>query len=149
MKIRNYYDKDLRNSFKCCESGNGKKVPQYELVDGVIKPKLDKDGNQVFHSLYADIQKHKNVNDYKKIINQAGLENVSSAPDWKEQDLSDIGTFSELVAANAKVDSVLKENNVKDLTELAYKLFGNKTVVTSDDEVEQKQEQKITPQENK
>lgn len=123
-KFVTFYTVDPKKHFKKTNSGNGSAVPQYELIDEVITPKKDKDGKQVYHSLYQDIQNNKSANDYKKILEQVGLDNFPGKDtSWKAIDVSDIGTYNDLVKSNNKVQETLRKYDVKDLNALHDKLF--------------------------
>ncbi|UPW36332.1 hypothetical protein [Peromfec virus RodF8_48] len=134
MKFCTFYNLDVKKQLKACTSGNGKSIPQYEVDNGVIVPKLDKDGNQIMYSLYDDIQKSKNVNDYQKLLKNGAGDLVIKAPDWKDNDITNIGTLSDIIAANDKVNQALVKNNVSNVSELINKFVGQKQ--------EQKQDQK-------
>lgn len=105
-------------------AGDGKAVKQFYLDEkiGEIKPLLDADGKQVYHSLYDDIQSNKSTNDYKKVLEQQGsLDDVST--NWPEADYSDIGSFTEIVNANNSVQEKTGKNIDLVMSEYQESLF--------------------------
>lgn len=123
-KFVTFYTLDPKRHFKKTNSGNGSAIPQYELIDDVVVAKKDQDGKQVYHSLYQDIQNNKSANDYKKILEQVGLDNFPGKDtSWKGIDVSNIGTFNDLVKSNNKIQETLRKYDVKDLNALHEKLF--------------------------
>ena len=92
-------------------SGNGKCVPCYKLVDGELKKLVNKKSGEVLtHNLYLDIQSCAHLNDYLKILkdNPNALDQVRMSidngkiPVVKGFDYSSLGTFDDLVQASQK-----------------------------------------------
>lgn len=103
--------------FDVNNAGNGQAIPQFYLNEKTkeIEPVLTEEGEQAVHSLYADIQKNRNANDYKKAL-QMGTLDTTNAVDWKEQDFSEVGSFEDIQNAFNRV-SEKTGKNVFDLIE--------------------------------
>lgn len=139
MEFKTGYSEFKADEF-LTNSGNGKNVPQFYLDEKnkVIKPKLDKDGKQVMHSLYDDIQKNKNANDYKKalMLNPSLMD--SDNVDWKDMDVSEMGDFETINNAFNKV----KNATGKDVFELLKEYESKLNSVSKEKEKETVQETK-------
>lgn len=112
-------------------SGNGKAVPQFELVvkngKNVIVPKVDEKGVVVTRNLYAEIQMAKGSCDIAEIIKRFP-EKIESTPTWgnsnvcceKEQDLDDylnvknkVDTLGGMSELEKKFMNIFKEYELK------------------------------------
>ncbi len=143
MNFKNGYSSFELDEFQN-NSGDGKEVPQFYLDEKnkVIKPKFDKDGNQVYHSLYDDIQKNRNANDYKKalVLNPDMLKDFS--PDWEDADVSEFGDFETINKAFNKVQEVSGKNVFDLIEEYKTKLVNDKLKET--DSVKDKVKKEIS-----
>lgn len=140
MEFKTGYSEIKADEF-LTNSGNGKNVPQFYLDEKnkVIKPKLDKDGKQVMHSLYDDIQKNKNVNDYKKALMLNPKLMDADNVDWENMDVSEMGDFETINNAFNKV----KNATGKDVFELLKEYENKLNSVSKEKETVQETKQEI------
>ena len=133
--------------FDTNNSGNGREIPQYFLDEKTkeIKPVLSDEGIQAVHSLYDDIQKNRNANDYKKAL-QLGVLDTTNAVDWQEQDFSEVGSFEQIQQSFNVIAEKTGKNVFELIEDYKTKLMNEKL-----QEVQQevKQENKEVEGENK
>lgn len=107
MKIRTWLTKDIKKFIS--KSGNGKKIPMLELDDKtkLLKPKLDKDGQRVYHDMYDDIQKFKDTNSLERILKTMSgedIENLSIVCDSPEMAKARSVDYTNVSTAEAMAD---------------------------------------------
>lgn len=100
-----YGNVDVKKFVSNC--GNGKAVPQYELKDGKVIPKLDSNGKQVTRNLYKEIQLAKGITDIAELIKKYPDE-VIVEPNWGNSDVSNIdgNDLDDMLNAQNRVNAI-------------------------------------------
>lgn len=103
IKYRTEFSNDF-NSFVTV-AGNGKNEIQFELKDGKPVVKVDnKTGEFITYNRWADIQKNKDTNNYKKLLEAGGDIKMFAAPTEAYVDTTQFGdSGAELLSAQAKL----------------------------------------------
>lgn len=113
IKFRTWLDFDCHKFIS--NSGNGKNVAKYYLdnSDGILKKQLNKDGQQVYFSLYDNIQLNSKTNDYKTFLNAGGSYGVAEIEKDTFTDVSNLGDIENLT--DAKNSMSIRNMSLEDL----------------------------------